>query len=245
MDKNRDIKIHLCEIDSKLAKLDNVETLLVEVKTALQFQNDLLEKLTNHVSVLEKENSIIRTKIVQLEKTNVEQTTKIEILETKLDAVEQQSRVDNLIVSGLSLQSYSSHFKDNENGEHKDYELEGAEAKLMHLFHKEMRVDIKPNDISTLHFITTGNKKKQILVKFTSRKSKNQVMRARKNFKNRATPVYINEHLTERTSTIAYHARQLKKQNIIANTWTKDCRVFVKLNGETPEQQKVLAIRSV
>ena len=72
MDKNRDIKIHLCEIDSKLAKLDNVETLLVEVKTALQFQNDLLEKLTNSVSILEKENSINRTKILQLEKTNVE-----------------------------------------------------------------------------------------------------------------------------------------------------------------------------
>ena len=133
----------------------------------MQFQNDLLEKLTNRVSVLKKENSINRTKIVQLEKTNVEQTTKIEILETKLDAVEQQSRVDNLIISGLSLQSYSSHFKENENGEHKDYELEGAEAELMHLFHKEMRVDIKPNDISTLHFITAHNNKKTKTLAFS------------------------------------------------------------------------------
>ena len=98
-----------------------------------------------------------------------------------------------------------------------------------------------PPCISSPHATT----KKQILVKFTSRKAKNQVMKARKNLKNRATAVYINEHLTERTFIIAYHARQLKKQNIIANTWTIDCRVFVKLNGETPEQQKVLAIRSV
>lgn len=54
----------------------------------------------------------------------------------------------------------------------------------------------------------------------------------------------MNEHLIKRNADIARKARYLKKQGKIQNTWTTNCKVFIKLNG-TPEQAKVLVIRNM
>jgi len=36
----------------------------------------------------------------------------------------------------------------------------------------------------------------------------------------------------------------MKKQKKIQNTWTTNCKIFIKLNG-TPEEAKVLVIRNM
>ena len=59
----------------------------------------------------------------------------------------------------------------------------------------------------------------------------------------KGTRVYINEHLTHKNSQIAYAARILKKQGKIYSTWTKDCRVFIKTNGN-PDVAKVNCIKN-
>ena len=44
--------------------------------------------------------------------------------------------------------------------------------------------------------------------------------------------VFINEDLTRAKQEILYHARKLKKDKIIANTWTKDGQVYIKVDQQ-------------
>ncbi|KAL7389820.1 hypothetical protein ABVT39_010222 [Epinephelus coioides] len=61
----------------------------------------------------------------------------------------------------------------------------------------------------------------------------------------RGTKVYLNEHLTQKNGDIARKARFLKKKNKIQGTWSSNCKVFIKLNGHSPEQGKVILIRKL
>lgn len=46
--------------------------------------------------------------------------------------------------------------------------------------------------------------------------------------------MFINEHLTKKNGAIAKRARELRKGGKIANTFVRDCKIFVKdLSGET------------
>ncbi|KAM3843136.1 ranBP-type and C3HC4-type zinc finger-containing protein 1-like [Diretmus argenteus] len=55
----------------------------------------------------------------------------------------------------------------------------------------------------------------------------------------KGTAVYLNEHLTKKNADIAREARNLKKQNKIQATWTRNCKVMIRLNG-SPEEAKVI-----
>lgn len=54
----------------------------------------------------------------------------------------------------------------------------------------------------------------------------------------------MNEHLAKHNADIARKGRQLKKQRKIQNTWTANCKVFIKPNG-TAEEAKVICIRNI
>ena len=68
------------------------------------------------------------------------------------------------------------------------------------------------------------------MVKFIGYRSRERLFKARKLLKNHLTlkKVYINEDLTKTTNELAYKARQLKRSGAIAETFTSDCKVFVK-----------------
>ena len=54
----------------------------------------------------------------------------------------------------------------------------------------------------------------------------------------------MNEHLTKRKGEIARQARILKKEKRIQDTWTRNCKIMIRLNG-TPEQANVIAVRDI
>ena len=58
------------------------------------------------------------------------------------------------------------------------------------------------------------------------------------------TGVYLNEHLTKMNAEIAREARILRKQNKIQATWTRNCKVLIRLNG-APESAKVVMVREL
>ena len=61
----------------------------------------------------------------------------------------------------------------------------------------------------------------------------------------KGTNVYMNEHLTKKNADIARQARILRKQEKIQKTWTASCKVFIKLNGDSPEEAKIMVIREL
>ncbi|KAJ8373370.1 hypothetical protein AAFF_G00266140 [Aldrovandia affinis] len=67
----------------------------------------------------------------------------------------------------------------------------------------------------------------------------------RQGIKLQKTGVYLNEHLTKKNADIAKEARSLRKDDKIKATWTRNCKIFIRLNGATPEDEKVLVVREI
>ena len=53
----------------------------------------------------------------------------------------------------------------------------------------------------------------------------------------------MNEHLSKKNAEIARGARIMKKQKKIKSTWTRNCRVLIRVEGDTPEDDKVLTVK--
>ena len=106
---------------------------------------------------------------------------------------------------------------------------------------QSLGVNLAPWEISRSHRV--GKKRndgtpRPIIVKFIGYNVRRRVYEARKKLKNHATlrRVYINEDLTRQNSRLAYEARQLKKQRVIADTFTVDGRIYVKrFQGQVPK----------
>ena len=91
--------------------------------------------------------------------------------------------------------------------------------------------------------LSPETKKRDIIVRFVSRQTKNSVM------KNRKKDVHIHYTSTniikKKATKLAFEARQLVTKGKVASTWTRNCKVFIKTEGETPEDQEVLLIKSM
>ena len=236
------LKDSMNEINTKLDKLGSIESLLNTVNTTVSEQSQLLEALTSRIESLEKHSEKQASKIAILEKDNFEKNKKVAELENKLDELEQYSKIDNVIISGLAAHSYSTAASTEIDTPQAH---ENVNDRVLSLFNNDMKTDISKEDISAIHYLNTRNNKKNIIVRFISRATKNRVMTAAKNLKGRSPRVFVNEHLTQKTSKIYYRARQLRAENRIENTWTKDCKVFIKCKGDTPEQRKIIAIKEI
>ena len=80
-----------------------------------------------------------------------------------------------------------------------------------------------------------------VIVKFTKRKKKIMILNKAKQLK--GTNIFLNEHLTKKNSDIFRMTRTLRKEGRISNTWTRDCKVFIRTNG-SPEVAKVHLIKN-
>lgn len=99
-------------------------------------------------------------------------------------------------------------------------------------------------ETSLCHTLPRKDKTKPaVVLRFVSRKYKVELLR--QGIKLKGSTVYLNEHLTKKNSEIARQARILKKNNRIKGTWTRNCKVFIQLNGATPEQAKVMTVREM
>ena len=81
-----------------------------------------------------------------------------------------------------------------------------------------------------------------IVVRCTNRKTKEHILRNKKKLK--GTGVLVNEHLSPTNVDISILVRTLRRQNKIQKTWTRNSKVYVKVNG-VPEVSSVLCIRNI
>lgn len=110
------------------------------------------------------------------------------------------------------------------------------------LHSKGIEVDL--NNVEACHPLPrrNDNTAPAVIMRFANRKHKTALLK--KGRKLKGSNVFISEHLTKHNADIARKARYLKKQRKIQNTWTANCKIFIKLNG-IPEQAKVLVIRKM
>lgn len=107
---------------------------------------------------------------------------------------------------------------------------------------RKANVDIKLNDIDRSHRVPRGkdsdNKPKpgpkEIIVKFTSYKSRTNFIKGRKHLRESKSNIFLNEDLTKFRKELAYECRSLKKNtnSTVSQTWSRDGKIFVKDNQE-------------
>ena len=183
---------------------------------------------------------------------NEQRENRVEILEKRLDDVEQQVRMNNVILTGVPIKSRakltagastanaSASVASSANTEIGAVSLE----QQIHSFLTSKGISLDLNTIETCHPLPRGKEKDKpaILIRFVNQKHKLALMNQRKNLKGSAA--YLNDHLTRRNAEISKHARLLRKCKQIENTWVKGCRIYVKPLGP-PDRAKVLVVNTM
>lgn len=188
--------------------------------------------------------------IKELKNLITEKDKKIQLLERRVDELEQQTRLEDVIITGLETK-HRSYARVIETGigvktggdEPPVEELQTLERQVVEFFASK-KLPLHSNNIAACYTLPRKNAKAPpaIVVRFVNRKHKTDLLRQSRQL--RGSGVYLNEHLTKKNADIARQARILRKEKKIQATWTRNCKVMIKLNG-TPEEAKVITIKDL
>ncbi|KAI5632781.1 hypothetical protein NE865_14499 [Phthorimaea operculella] len=195
--------------------------------------------LTNGFDELKKSTESTNQRVNQLEiKVNSidSQSAKIETLGAKIEAMEQQARQNNIEISNVPDRR-------NENL-----------VELIEQLGSAIKYTITKSDIATIHRVphasATSSHPKNIIVKFHSRITRDNVLAALRLAKGTTTAqlnisgeprkVYLNEHLTLSNKKLFREARAAANKHKYRYVWIKHGTILVREN----DTASVIAIRS-
>ena len=198
-----------------------------EIRRSLDFLSAEVAKISAQQTKIMDLMGEIHTLKIQ----NIEKDTKITLLENRVDDLEQYSRMNDLIISGLRTKhrSYARAAAASEDTaagrqgtDASEDDRESLEQQVL-CFLESKGISVDSGDIEACHTLHSKNKTiaPAIIIRFTNRKNQQAIIRQGRK------------------------ARILRKQNKIQATWTSNCKVFIKLNGTTPESAKVLLVIDV
>ena len=193
-----------------------VEPIKSVIKEEIGSQEKKIDKLTETISSLETELK--------------DKNKYINLLELRIDELEQYSRRNCLVFTGIP---------ENEN--------ENTDKSIIDIAKNVMKVDIDPRDIDRSHRIPGGparaNMKtpRNIVVKFTNYNSRKRVFDNKKELKGCKDRVFVNEQLTKYRSELFYETRKLAKQGKIKQTWTSDGRILIRNHDDKIQPVKSMS----
>ena len=185
--------------------IDDNEHLIKLLERALKSENII--NCLKHAIVydLQRDNA-------ELKRLLQEKDAKISELENRVDDLEQYTRIDDLIISGLTVRhrSYSRAVTHNDTESQNaafDDETESVEEQLLGFLGRQ-GIAINKSDISACHVLKTKDqtKKPLVIIRLVNRKSKFNILKNGRKLK--GTNVYINEHLSRKNANISALARQ-------------------------------------
>ena len=217
---------------------------MAELREAMDFMSAKMEKVSTQQDTLMG----LMTEVQRLKEQNIEKDKKIVALENRLSDIEQYTRMNDLIISGMKTRhkTYARVVsKEGAGSEPTQAETESLEQQVVG-FLEGKGIAVATSDIEACHTLpskTNTSAPPAIIIRFSNRKNKDALLKQGRKLK--GTQVYINEHLTKKNADIAKRARSLKKSNKIQGTWTTNCKVFIKTEGATPEETKVSVVRNI
>ena len=194
-------------------KFDCFNATIISLRDELKVRDEIINKL-------QSENIELKQDVTELKKSN--------------NALEQFTRKDNLVLTGISA-SYAERAQGNENNRKSSVDTIDKVAKLCT---EHMNCNITASDISVAHRLS-GSANAQILGRFVRRSVRDEVYNARFNLKkyNSGRPVkekvFINEDLSSQNRSIFSAAWKAKGRdgNGIESVFTRKCQVFAKVTG--------------
>ena len=179
------------------------------------------EKIQNLETVLSEKN----IKIKKLENNVNKLQEKLLSVEDKL---EKFNKDKNLTIDGIEETT-------NEN----------VRQVAIGFIRNKLEIDLKEYEICEVYRVgrVRNSSSRRIIIKFWNSEIKNVIFKKRLSLRTNADPlmknVFINEDLTRKNQEILFESRKLKKAKKIANTWTRDGSVFIKVDDQdTPVEIK-------
>ena len=234
--------LNLDETKSYKSEIDELKDILIKENKELKMN---IRKLLDG-------QSSMQVLINSLVKDNQKKDVEIEKLTRRVDDLEQYTRREDIVISGLKTkhQSYaravSSQGSAESNENAPNGEQQSLESQVID-FLDTMNINVAPEEVSACHTLKPKNSASPplIVMRFVNRKSKVRVMRNAALNRNglRQNRVYLNDHLTSKNASIFRQARDLLRKGLILGTWTRNCSVFVKFLDDS--QTKVITVREI
>ena len=164
-----------------------ITPLRAAIREEMKTHKESIGKLTEEISSLKTELT---------EKNNY-----IANLESRVDDLEQYSRRNCLMITGIP---------ENEN--------EKTDEVVLDMARNQLKAAIDASDIDRSHRIPGGpvrrntDRPRNIIVKFTTYNARRRVLEKKSSLKGGNNRIYINEHLTKARIELYYEARKLEKQ---------------------------------
>ena len=171
-------------------------------------------------------NAVIEQRISTLMQPFVE---RIESLEREVAVLKETN--ENLKEGIDNLEQYSRRHSLRIVNDFPEDPREDTDAKVLFVARDLMGLKVDKCDIDRSHRVgkpTVDGTPRPVLVKFKSYQPKRDMYYARTKLKHNENHIYINEDLTKEREQMAKEARKLKKDGLIWDTWTADCKIFIK-----------------
>jgi len=219
-------------VDSLIAALTDekfTEALTKIIQPIIQLSVD------NAIGKLRDELKQRDLQIDHLTKENHELRATVQHQAEYLDQVETYTKQENLIIQGIPSSSFAEATASNLQSESTDAlprheNSTVTEAIFLDMCHK-FDIKVQSSDISICHRLRKSHQQQHppIIVRFTNRKARAEVLAARKKLRSEpGNAIYVNEHLTKATNKLFFAARQMLKNRRIAGVWTNYGHVVVK-----------------
>lgn len=172
-------------------------------------------------------------KIAMLEKTNSELHASLNAAVAKCDEMEQYSKRENLIISGIP----ASVAEVAASSDSHSYAVESSETiltKVVSLCSNKLGVTLSPSDVSIAHRLKTG----AVMVRFVRRSARDAVFYAKGKLRDhnksldQSARYYINEDLSATNRKLFAAARDQLKKSHLKSVWTANCRIFARDNND-------------
>ncbi|XP_047028772.1 uncharacterized protein LOC124638524 [Helicoverpa zea] len=214
------IKKDMSQFDTKHKELSQIVT---ELKSTVNFNSDNYADCEKRLTVLERH-------------VNNSAASTVELLERKIDSLEQQARQCNVEIGNMP----------EKRGENLITVLQSIGSAL--------NMSLTSKDIISIHRVPhahpQNNRPKNVIVKFTSKLMRDNVLSAYRLSKGLTSDrigltgapcrIYMNEHLTLRNKELFRKCREAAKSNKFKFVWVRNATVLVKES----EDSSTYAIRS-
>jgi len=189
--------------------------------------------------------------VTDLKHENEQKDMKINCMQQRIDDLEAYNRRDNLLISGLPIESYSEAATVGASGDGNREQVDtrtstaessyATEQAALKMFNTCLNVKVSEKDISVAHRLPSKNKSQPpvVIVRFTNRKARDDVYNARRKLRSVASSrIFINEDLAKTTAELFQQARKLVRSKQLHSTWTRNGSLFIK-SSEDSRPQKI------
>ena len=212
-----------------------------------------LTELKSVIAGLTLEASSLKSTVGAVQSENARLKTLVEDQGKRLEEMEIYSRAHDLIIRGLPESTYaeraSASAQDTDTLMSESHS--SVERSVLALCNEKLAISVGPRDISVAHRLKAGknDKHRPIIVRFTSRRIRDEVLRAKKKLiispsmssrDSTQDMVFISEHLTRGVSSLFFEARKLVREKRLTAAWTHKGLVNIKFTNNVNEKPTII-----